>query len=148
MKTYTLAAVAVAVLLIGGFLLTSGPDGPTSETETENGAQQSGAAMVAARLPEALSSNATLGKRAFDAKCAVCHGENASGQEGVAPPLIHKIYEPSHHGDQSFFLAAQNGVRAHHWPFGNMPPVDGLTRAELAGIVDYVRELQRENGIN
>jgi hypothetical protein len=47
----------------------------------------------------------------------------------------------------SFYLAVQNGVRAHHWRFGDMPAQTGLTRADVAGIVAYVRELQRANGI-
>jgi hypothetical protein len=48
----------------------------------------------------------------------------------------------------AFVLAAKNGVRAHHWKFGNMPPVKGLTQADVKYIARYVRELQRENGIN
>ena len=105
-------------------------------------------ALVSVTLPEQLSDNATIGKRIFEAKCASCHGRNAAGQKGVAPPLIHKIYEPSHHGDESFQRAAALGVRAHHWPFGNMPPVDGLTQADVSTIITYIRELQRANGIN
>ena len=104
--------------------------------------------MVQMRLPETLSEDAQIGKVAFEAKCAVCHGTNAAGQDGVAPPLVHKIYEPSHHGDGSFLVAVRNGVRAHHWRFGNMPPVDGLTEGDVKMIVAYVRELQRANGIN
>ncbi len=100
------------------------------------------------RVPAELSSNAVVGKRAFEAKCAACHGANAAGQNGIAPPLVHKIYEPSHHSDEAFQIAAQRGVRAHHWKFGNMPPVPGLTRADVQYIATYVRELQRENGIN
>lgn len=107
-----------------------------------------GAPIVEVRVPAELSSTARVGKLAFEAKCAACHGENAGGREGSAPPLVHKIYEPSHHGDMSFQLAAQNGVRSHHWKYGNMPPVDGLTVGDVRGIVTYVRELQRENGIN
>jgi mono/diheme cytochrome c family protein len=97
-------------------------------------------------VPE-LSETANEGEAAFNRLCASCHGRNAAGQDGVAPPLIHKIYEPGHHGDASFLLAARNGVRAHHWPFGNMPPVEGITDPEIAEIVVYVRELQRANGI-
>ncbi|MBT2130423.1 c-type cytochrome [Planktotalea lamellibrachiae] len=89
-----------------------------------------------------------MGKRAVDAACASCHGENAAGQQGTAPPLTHKIYEPRLHADMAFVLAAQPGVGAHHWPFGDMPPVEGVTNADSATIVSYVRELQRENGIN
>ncbi|MGR3582900.1 MAG: c-type cytochrome, partial [Pseudooceanicola nanhaiensis] len=43
--------------------------------------------------------------------------------------------------------AVQNGVRAHHWKFGDMPPQTGLTPSDVANIVAYVRELQRANGI-
>lgn len=104
--------------------------------------------MVQVVLPETLSTNAQVGKLAYEAKCAVCHGTNAAGQDGVAPPLVHKIYEPSHHGDGAFLLAAKNGVRAHHWRFGNMPTVEGVTDGDVKMIVAYVRELQRANGIN
>ena len=65
----------------------------------------------------------------------------------MAPPLVHKIYEPSHHGDEAFYRAVSNGVRSHHWDFGNMPPIEGLTRADVGTIVAYVRALQSENGI-
>ena len=104
--------------------------------------------MVQVAVPEAFSDNARIGKVAFEAKCAVCHGVNAAGQAGVAPPLVHKIYEPSHHGDGAFLLAARNGVRAHHWRFGNMPAVEDVTDGEVKMIIAYVRELQRANGIN
>jgi len=39
------------------------------------------------------------------------------------------------------------GVRAHHWKFGNMPAIEGLTRADVKAIIAYVRELKRQNGI-
>ncbi len=99
-------------------------------------------------LPATLSQNAQIGKRGFEAKCAACHGLNAAGQDGVAPPLIHIIYEPSHHGDEAFQRAAAMGVRGHHWPFGDMPPVEGVTRGDVTMIIAYIRELQRANGIN
>ncbi len=105
-------------------------------------------AMVLVSVPDTLSSSGKLGKRIFEEQCASCHGRNAAGQEGVAPPLIHKIYEPSHHGDESFQRAVALGVRAHHWPFGNMPPIEGLTRVDVSTVITYVRELQRTNGIH
>lgn len=98
-------------------------------------------------MPATLSPEAKAGQQAFAANCASCHGPDAEGRTGIAPPLIHKIYEPSHHGDMAFVLAARNGVRAHHWPFGNMAPVSGLTDPELAGIIRFVREVQVANGI-
>ena len=88
------------------------------------------------------------GKVAYDQNCAVCHGNNAGGQQGVAPPFVHPIYRPSHHPDQAFLMAALYGVQAHHWPFGNMPPVDGIAAQDVQKIVTYVRALQRANGID
>lgn len=105
-----------------------------------------GKRIVDVQVPE-LSPAARRGEELFNANCASCHGENAVGQEGVAPPLVHIIYEPGHHGDMAFQLAAKNGVRAHHWPFGDMPPVMGVTEDEVTAITRYVRELQRANGI-
>jgi mono/diheme cytochrome c family protein len=106
-----------------------------------------GSPIVAVTVP-ALDGNTALGAQIFNAKCAACHGENAAGSHGNGPPLVHKIYEPGHHGDAAFLLAVQNGVTAHHWRFGNMAPVEGLTRGDVASIVAYVRTLQRANGIN
>jgi mono/diheme cytochrome c family protein len=73
-----------------------------------------------------LSADAERGARVFAANCAACHGENAAGSD-QGPPLVHKIYEPSHHGDQSFLAAVRNGVRRHHWQYGNMPPQPGVS---------------------
>ena len=86
------------------------------------------------------------GEALFNASCAACHGVRAGGSE-VGPPLIHDYYKPSHHGDAAFLLAAQRGVIAHHWRFGNMPPVPAVTADELASIIRYVREVQKANGI-
>jgi len=89
-----------------------------------------------------------MGKRAFDAVCANCNGQNASGRDGMGPPLIHPIYRPGHHGNASFEMAVAQGVRTHHWRFGDMPPQKGLTRADVASIAAYIREIQRANGID
>lgn len=138
-KKIGLAALA-GVAAIGGYLWWSGQESPAPTA--------SGEAMVTVTLPDSLSEEAEIGARAFEAKCAACHGINAAGREGAGPPLIHKIYEPSHHGDGAFMVAATNGVRQHHWSFGNMPPVEGITPAEIKSIVSYVREVQRANGID
>ena len=94
----------------------------------------------------ALSDKARSGEQVFNANCALCHGPNASGT-GLGPPLVHKIYEPGHHQDFSFQSAVRNGVPAHHWQFGNMPPVPTVTDEDIPKIICYIRELQRANGI-
>ena len=108
---------------------------------------EEGAPIVKIEIPGQLSEIAILGKQAFDIKCASCHDEKTVGQHGVAPPLVRKIYEPNHHGDENFQRAVAIGVRAQYWKFGNMPAIEGLTRADVKAIVAYVRELQRFNGI-
>lgn len=107
-----------------------------------------GDAIMQVALPAEFSSQAQMGERAFNAVCASCHGQNAAGTNGLAPPLVHIFYESTHHGDAAFVSAVQNGVRAHHWTFGDMVPVKGLTNADIGNITAYVRELQRANGIN
>lgn len=82
----------------------------------------------------------------YQASCASCHGEAALGT-AQGPPLVHIIYEPSHHADAAFILAAERGVRAHHWSFGDMPPRPEVSRVEVMEIVRYVRWLQREAGV-
>ncbi|TNF21211.1 MAG: cytochrome c [Rhodobacteraceae bacterium] len=149
----TLLAI-VAVFLVGGVVVywnttQQAPQGAGhSMAPPDTGTLAEGAPIVEVALPAELSANAQIGKRAFDAKCAECHGANAAGRNGVAPPLVHKIYEPGHHSDMAFVLAAKNGVRAHHWRFGDMPPVEGLTDGDVKLIARYVRELQKENGIH
>jgi hypothetical protein len=53
-----------------------------------------------------------------------------------------------YHGDEAFQRAAALGVRTHHWPFGDMPSVESINRAEVTMIIAYIRELQRANEIN
>ena len=93
-----------------------------------------------------LSANARAGEQVFNANCVLCHGPNASGT-GLGPPLVHKIYEPGHHQDFTIQSAVRNGVASHHWQFGNMLPVPGVSDEEIPNIICYIRELQRANGI-
>lgn len=88
-----------------------------------------------------------LGMQKFQQKCSACHGKWAEGTAKNGPPLVHPYYVPSHHDDNSFFRAAFSGVNAHHWNFGNMPPVQGITDQEVGQIVQFIRWWQRENGI-
>ncbi|NOX76717.1 MAG: cytochrome c [Gammaproteobacteria bacterium] len=85
-----------------------------------------------------------LGKQKFTQFCAKCHGEWGYGTR-QGPPFIHRFYKPSHHADPAFYRAPLKGVTAHHWRFGDMPPVPGITRKDLDSIVPFIRWLQREN---
>jgi mono/diheme cytochrome c family protein len=99
-------------------------------------------ALRAARLPPELATGEDL----FNTHCSICHGRLALGTRR-GPPLVHPIYAPGHHADEAFQLAVRSGVRAHHFRYGNMPPVPGLSREQVAEITAYVRWLQRTAGI-
>ena len=124
------ALTALAITGIAIFILFDGGWGGTSSVNVE--------------VPD-LSALGQRGARAFEAKCAQCHGTNAEGSSD-GPPLVHRIYEPSHHGDAAIRRAARFGVRPHHWDFGLMPRVE-VSDSELSALIAYIRELQRANGI-
>jgi hypothetical protein len=81
----------------------------------------------------------------YEESCASCHGNWGKGSE-KGPPLMHNFYKPSHHGDTAFYRAALSGARAHHWKFGDMPAVEGMTREKMDKIVPYIRWLQDKSG--
>jgi mono/diheme cytochrome c family protein len=86
------------------------------------------------------------GERLFNANCSSCHGPKAAGT-AQGPTLIHKIYEPSHHSDLAFVMAARRGVAPHHWRFGPMPAVPSVSEEQTMLITGYIRWIQRQAGI-
>jgi mono/diheme cytochrome c family protein len=113
-------------------------------------ALSAGASAQQWEVPEpsrGLMPNPNLGKPLFESNCASCHGADLGGTD-KGPPFLNRIYEPSHHGDAAFQMAAKNGARAHHWKFGDMPPVPGVTPDDVAHITAYVRMQQRKAGIH
>ena len=100
---------------------------------------------IVVSMPRLTGATAT-GYRLYAENCAACHGENGGGTD-TGPPFVHRIYEPGHHADAAFLLAAQRGVRAHHWRFGDMPAQPQVAPEDIDKIVAFVRAVQRENGI-
>jgi mono/diheme cytochrome c family protein len=96
--------------------------------------------------PPPTAAELAAGQAVFDRACADCHGPAATGTD-VGPPLVHRVYEPRHHSDFAFRLAIRQGVRAHHWRYGDMPPVPGLDDEEVELVIAYIRQLQRDAGI-
>ena len=89
--------------------------------------------------------SAESGSSLFLKNCSMCHGKYAQGSK-MGPPLVHKVYEPSHHDDASFYRAVDQGVEAHHWSFGNMPAIS-ISRDKVTKIIQYIRDLQLAAGI-
>ena len=131
-----LLPVLACILLVGC------GDANGDEYATADASDSERAAIV---VPE-LSDIAHQGAELFTANCAECHGPTAGGSS-QGPPLVDKIYEPGHHADFSFHVAVSQGSPQHHWRFGDMEPVPGLSPEEVDRIVCYVRELQYANGV-
>ena len=130
MKTKTSQAMWMTVLVLA---LGAAPACSQGESQPQS---------AVAAVPADLQS----GEQKFVANCSACHGVGAVGTK-QGPPLVHKIYEPNHHGDAAFQRAAANGVQSHHWEFGNMPKIPGVSSSDVELIVKYVRWLQKQAGI-
>lgn len=85
------------------------------------------------------------GEALYAANCASCHGADLRGTER-GPSHLSIVYEPNHHGDDSFRSAMSNGAPQHHWDFGAMPPVAGLSADEQDAIIAYIRDVQEREG--
>ena len=86
------------------------------------------------------------GRGLYAAHCALCHGGDLKGTR-TGPPLLGAVYRPGHHADAAFLVAMHRGSPQHHWNFGPMAPVPGLTDAQVASITAFVRAEQRAAGI-
>lgn len=125
--------IGIGVLVVILVIAVIGVGGNSSNTDAGTG--------IAVQDPDLVAAGEPL----YQASCASCHGTDLRGTD-LGPSHLSVVYEPNHHGDIAFVLAAQNGVRAHHWPFGDMAPVPGLSDEDLEAVVAYVRENQRING--
>lgn len=97
---------------------------------------------IASKLPFAHMQ----GAKKFHSMCSGCHGRWGEGTD-QGPPLMHAHYKPSHHDDVSFYRAVKQGVRAHHWNFGDMPAIEEVSQSDMEAIVPFLRWLQQEKGI-
>jgi mono/diheme cytochrome c family protein len=85
------------------------------------------------------------GEALYQASCAACHGTDLRGT-AIGPSHLSVIYNPEHHADAGIALVAMNGVQAHHWRFGDMPPVPGITQDDMVRVIAFIRENQRVQG--
>jgi mono/diheme cytochrome c family protein len=145
--------VPIGLAAFVGMLWLTGCGDPAIDTDTPPAAEPRvqtappPAPRTEFRIPaEDFETDTADGQTLFIAHCAVCHGAEALGTD-QGPPLIHRIYEPSHHSDLAFYRAIALGVHQHHWEFGNMPPVPAVSGEDAAHIIAWIRQRQRAAGI-
>ncbi len=85
------------------------------------------------------------GAALYRQSCASCHGVDLRGTD-KGPSHLSQVYEAGHHSDDSFRSAIEQGSAAHHWNFGDMAPVPGLSAEEVDAIIDYIRQQQETHG--
>ncbi|WP_447971439.1 c-type cytochrome [Nitrospira sp. M1] len=117
-----------------------------AKTDVSHEGHEASGSPVAIIKTDHMPQDLAKGEGLFNDNCARCHGPQAGGTK-QGPPLVHKIYEPNHHADFAFQRAAAQGVRAHHWKFGNMPKVETVTPEDVTEIIRYIRWLQQQAGI-
>lgn len=85
------------------------------------------------------------GAALYQANCASCHGADLRGTD-KGPSHLSIVYEPNHHGDDSFRSAILNGAQQHHWNFGDMAAIPGLNDDEIDDVIAYIRSEQERQG--
>jgi mono/diheme cytochrome c family protein len=123
--------------------------------ERKRTASLAGTALLAASVfvgagcgsddPEPRSTGTERGATLYAANCASCHGRDLRGTD-KGPSHLSVVYESNHHPDESFQHAIEEGVRAHHWNFGDMQPVGGLDQSEIDAVIAYIRDVQARDG--
>ena len=96
--------------------------------------------------PQGFVGNSTEGAKLFQQNCQSCHGIKGQGTT-QGPPLVHNTYNSRHHANLAFNLAVKNGVRSHHWKFGDMKPLPDVSPEMVEHIIQYIRKLQKQTGI-
>jgi mono/diheme cytochrome c family protein len=89
--------------------------------------------------------NVARGQQLYGGACAMCHGVDLRGTSR-GPSQLSKVYEPSHHPDEAYRLAVKNGVRAHHWRFGDMPSLPAFPDDAIRDVIAYIRSEQQKQG--
>ncbi len=85
------------------------------------------------------------GEALYQSNCASCHGADLGGTD-KGPSHLSIVYEPNHHGDDSFRSAIANGAQQHHWNFGDMAAIPGLDDDEIDAVIGYIRSEQERQG--
>lgn len=144
MRRGRLRALAVA-LATSAFAVACGTDAgdagdylaeepaPTSSTA----APPSASTAAAPAVPD--------GAAVYQQYCAECHGVDLRGTD-KGPSQLSIVYEPNHHGDYAYRVAIREGTREHHWWFGDMPPVEGITDLEIEKVISFIRAEQQRLG--
>lgn len=100
------------------------------------------AVMLASSVAVAAAPDAAAGKKVFEANCAACHQPTGTGLPGAFPPLAKSDYLNGQPVDSIINVVLKglnkpitvNGVKYST----AMPPLVGLSDADVANVLTYV----------
>ncbi len=145
MKDRRLTATGAAVALFATLSVACGADA------SERG-DSSAAEPIPTQAPDVTAPAGTAaelaipdGAEVYQQFCAECHGVDLRGTD-KGPSQLSIIYEPNHHGDYAYRVAIRDGTREHHWWFGDMPPVEGISDLEIEKVISFIRAAQQRLG--
>lgn len=104
---------------------------------------------LAILLPGAAIAGEIDGQELFAAHCSACHGQQAEGIPGFAPPLAGRELARAREQILYTVLSGLTGVIkvGEETYDGVMPPFAALSDAEIASLVDYVIRLGAPPGV-
>ena len=109
------------------------------------------AAFIVLLIPLSAFADAALGKAIFAQRCASCHGNEGKGDGPVAAGLPPNM-KPRNLNDKTSYKYATDDAKIKDVivkggvPFGLNPlmaPQSGLSDADLANLVEFVKSLQK-----
>ena len=141
--------LGVAAVALAAFLLAVACGADTSDATDLLTPPSEPASAPTAAAPAPSTTEAGLavpdGAAVYQQYCAECHGVDLRGTD-KGPSQLSIVYEPNHHGDYAYRVAIREGTREHHWWFGDMPPVEGITDLEIEKVISFIRAEQQRLG--
>ena len=153
--TRWLSALAVLAVLSAAMLAACADSTADSATPAASPAAATASSTVTADVSRAAAPGTPLvatadpsidAGRLFAANCARCHGGDMKGTAD-GPSLLDRAYLLIFHPDEEYIRAVLEGVPAHHWEYGDMPRIEGLSRADAIALTAHIRAAQRSAGL-
>ena len=145
MKYGLLPATGAVVALFAALSVACGADASESGDSSAAEPIPTQAADVTSPASTAAELAIPDGAEVYQQFCAECHGVDLRGTD-KGPSQLSIVYEPNHHGDYAYRVAIREGTREHHWWFGDMPPVEGISDLEIEKVISFIRAEQERLG--
>jgi mono/diheme cytochrome c family protein len=116
---------------------------PSKASEVDNSPRSSYVAEEAARL-------VPLGRKIYDAQCALCHAADGQGKPPHFPPLANNQSIQMHSAVNPIRMVLNGGyapgTHGNPMPYGMPPFAQSLSDAEIAAVVTYIRTAWGNHG--